>query len=61
MNWGQFKDYVSQLFLVGIVVASWSLTQEVAVRTLLMTNIFSNCIQSIQRLKLFVIKIQQIQ
>ena len=61
MNWGQFNDYLSQLFLVGIVVASWSLAQEVAVRTLLMTNIFSNCIQSIQRLKLFVIKIQQIQ
>ena len=30
MNWAQFKDPVSQMFLAGAVVASWSLTQEVA-------------------------------
>ena len=30
MNWGQFKDAVPHLFLAGTVVASWSLTQEVA-------------------------------
>ena len=30
MNWNQFKDPVSNLCLAGAVVASWSLTQEVA-------------------------------
>ena len=30
MNWGQFKDLVSHMCLAGTVVASWSLTQEVA-------------------------------
>ena len=30
MNWAQFKDPVSHMCLVGTVVASWSLTQEVA-------------------------------
>ena len=30
MNWAQFKDPVSHMSLVGAVVASWSLTQEVA-------------------------------
>ena len=30
MNWGQFKDSVSHLCLAAAVVASWSLTQEVA-------------------------------
>ena len=29
MNWGQFKESVSHLCLVGAVVASWSLTQGV--------------------------------
>ena len=29
MNWGQFKDPASYMCLVGTVVASWSLTQEV--------------------------------
>ena len=28
MNWAQFKDSVSRLYLTGAVVASWSLTQE---------------------------------
>ena len=39
MNWAQFKDPVSYMRLVGTVVASWSLTQEVAmwqVRVLLL-------------------------
>ena len=30
MNWAQFKDPVSRMCLAGTVVASWSLTQEVA-------------------------------
>ena len=30
MNWDSFKDFVSHLCLAGAVVASWSLTQEVA-------------------------------
>ena len=29
MNWAQFKDPVSHICLAGIVVASWSLIQEV--------------------------------
>ena len=42
MNWAQFKDPVSHMCLAGTVVASWSLTQEVAgLRPLtVMTNIF---------------------
>ena len=28
MNWGQFKDPVSHIYLDGAVVASWSLTLE---------------------------------
>ena len=30
MNWAQFKDPASHMYLAGTVVASWSLTQEVA-------------------------------
>ena len=30
MNWAQFKDLVCHVCLAGTVVASWSLTQEVA-------------------------------
>ena len=30
MNWGQFKDTASHMCLSGVVVASWSLTQELA-------------------------------
>ena len=30
MNQGQFTDPVSHMYLAGTVVASWSLTQEVA-------------------------------
>ena len=30
MNWSQFKDPISHMCLAGAVVASWSLTQEVA-------------------------------
>ena len=42
MNLTQFKDPVSHLCLAGAVVASWSLTQEVAGSSPLtvMTNIF---------------------
>ena len=39
MNWAPFKDPVSNMCLAGVVVASWSLTQEVAglqVRALLL-------------------------
>ena len=30
MNWAQFKDPISHMGLAGTVVASWSLTQEMA-------------------------------
>ena len=30
MNWTEFKDPVSHVCLAGAMVASWSLTQEVA-------------------------------
>ena len=42
MNWAQFKDPVSHMCLVGAVVASWSLTQEVEGLSLftVMTNVF---------------------
>ena len=30
MNWAQLKDPVSHMCLVGVLVPSWSLTQEVA-------------------------------
>ena len=30
MNWAQFKDPVSHMYLAGTVVASWFLTQEIA-------------------------------
>ena len=30
MNWAQFKDPASYMCLAGAVVASWSLTQQVA-------------------------------
>ena len=30
MNWGQFEDPASHMCLAGTVVASWSLTHEVA-------------------------------
>ena len=42
MNWDQFKDPVSHMCLAGAVVASWSLTQEVAGLSpfTVMTNIF---------------------
>ena len=41
MNWAQFKDPVSHMGLAGAVVASWSLTQEVAGSNpfIIMTNI----------------------
>ena len=42
MNWAQFKDPVSHMSLPGVVVASWSLTQEVAGSSpfTVITNIF---------------------
>ena len=42
MNLAQFKDPTSHLCLAGTVVASWSLTQEVASLSpfTVMTNIF---------------------
>ena len=42
MNWTQFKDPVSHMCLAGAVVASWSLTEEVAGSSpfAVMTNIF---------------------
>ena len=38
MNWSQFKDPISHICIAGTVVASWSLTQEVAGWALLMLN-----------------------
>ena len=42
MNWAQFKDPISHMCLAGAVVASWSLTREVASSSpfSVMTNIF---------------------
>ena len=42
MNWAHFKDPVSHMCLTGAVVASLSLTQEVAASSpfTVMTNIF---------------------
>ena len=42
MNWAEFNDPVSYVCLAGDVVASWSLTQEVAGSSpfTVMTNIF---------------------
>ena len=42
MNWAQFKDPVSHMCFAGTVVASWSLTQEVAGSShfTVMTHIF---------------------
>ena len=42
MNWAQFKEPVSHMYLVGVMVASWSLTQEVAGSSTftVMTNIY---------------------
>ena len=41
MNWNQFKDPVSHMCLAGAVVASWSLTQEIAGSSpFTVTNIF---------------------
>ena len=42
MNWVQFKDLVSHMCLAGIVVASWSVTQDVTGLSpfTIMTNIF---------------------
>ena len=42
MNWNLFKDPVSYMCLAGPVIASWSLTQEVAGSKpfTVMTNIF---------------------
>ena len=30
MNWAQYKDPLCDLYFAGAVIASWSLTQEVA-------------------------------
>ena len=42
MKWGQFKDPVSHMCLAGVLVASWSVTQEVAGLSpfTVITNIF---------------------
>ena len=47
MNWAQFKDPVSHMCLVGAVVASRSLTQEVAGSSpfTVMTNIFCHSVK----------------
>ena len=51
MNWAEFKDPVSHMCLAGAVVASWSLTQEVAGSSpfTVMTNILSvNVLNSVK-------------
>ena len=42
MKWGQFKDPVSHMCLAGVLVAPWSVTQEVAGLSpfTVITNIF---------------------
>ena len=51
MNWAEFKNLVSHVCLAGRVVASWSVTQEVAgsssftVRTNIFVGEFSENIQ----------------
>ena len=42
MSWAQFEDPISHMCLASTVVASWSLTQEVAglIPYTVMTNIF---------------------
>ena len=42
MNWTQFTDPVSHMYFAGTVVASWSLTQDMAGSNpfTVMTNIF---------------------
>ena len=44
MNWAEFKDPVCHMCLAGTVVASWSLTQEMAGSSpfAVMANIFVN-------------------
>ena len=50
MNWCEFKDPVSHMSLAGTVVASWFLSQEVAVSNLftVMKNVFSHYIKRSQ-------------
>ena len=54
MNWSQSKDPVSHMCLAGAVVASWSLTQEVADSSPfnVMTNIFLS-LNSLNSTKIF--------
>ena len=40
MNWAQFKDPASHMYLAGTVVASWSLTQEPTGSSTFDDNIF---------------------
>ena len=40
MNCAQFKDTVSHMCLASTVAASWFLTEDVAVSSALMTNVF---------------------
>ena len=42
MNWAEFKDPLPQMYLAGDVVAFWSLTQEVAGSSSVMTNLLNS-------------------
>ena len=56
MNWAQFKDFASHIYLAGIVVASWSLTQEVAgwqVQALLLQRQIFLSLNSLNSVKTF--------
>ena len=48
MNWAQFKDPVSHMCIAGAVVASWSLTQEVAGWQVLIHILCTNIFQVLQ-------------
>ena len=48
MSWGQIKDSVFHLWLVGTVVASWSVTLEAARSNPVYHKHFSHRIQRIQ-------------
>ena len=45
MNWSQFKDPVSHMYLAGAVVVSWCITQEVADSSLFNDKYFCHWIK----------------
>ena len=45
MNWSEFKDPVSHMYLAGAVVVSWYTTQEAADLSPFYDKYFCHCIQ----------------